>query len=252
MNNFDKTELSGFFPIKRILLAVLWFFLFIYAITALILIFEGTYVVSFVFAVFTLILIFNSKKMWSYILQNSHCFPGFNKYFSKKESRQLLKNEVFTDMVLPPGLENVKYIKESKNFFLIHNRFISKKTLMSAAIGRTKYRSDIYNTFSAEYFDGNKISYRLPYLMSEDTRKFLNQKFHDNFRIYEGSYRPKGGMTSDIFNSFFKESREMDLKSFLIKCIYGVIDPRAYYHREISRRAGMPKKEIYKQIEVRG
>ena len=96
LNFLTKIEWLRFFPLKKILLGVIWLFCLFYAVRGVFMtINDPRGIFIFLTVLFWLITIFTARKIWRYIKLSYHCVPVLNHIKTKEELKESLQGECF-------------------------------------------------------------------------------------------------------------------------------------------------------------
>ncbi|MCR4744573.1 MAG: hypothetical protein K5894_05005 [Lachnospiraceae bacterium] len=247
-NDLSKAECRGAFIIKKIfylilLLAMIYTDIMLLAVLKLSMEDGAFYfwATLLFFICLTLAIIFNFKRIIREINANNQSFPVYNTVFSTDEIRELLKNEDFHPMIFPPDFKHLEYFKESRNFFLIKNRFIPKNALVQIFISRHRASSSAteYKRIHMTYFGGEVFEFELSPSMSDGARRYINDLFDDKYKIRPRTFKE---ICSDkkiftdkcrkIADELFLKSGERDRKTFLLNVIKGKYNVRSRFYLE--------------------
>ena len=248
VTEFDKTERRGAFLIKRIfllifLIGMIYIDILLFAVLMMSRADGAFYICSslLLFIGLTLVIVLNAGKILKGIKTDSQSFPVFNLLFSTNEIREIIKDENFKQMIFPENFKYLEYFKESENFFLIKNRFISKHALVQIFISRHRANSSAteYKRLHMTYFTGEVYEYELSPSMNDEERRYINNLFEKKYnirpRVFKKLYKNPGEVRDRcraIAEEIFRQSGERDRKSFLIKTMKGRFNIRERYYFE--------------------
>ena len=184
LNFLTKIEWLRFFPLKKILLGVIWLFCLFYAVRGVFMtINDPRGIFIFLTVLFWLITIFTARKIWRYIKLSYHCVPVLNHIKTKEELKESLQGECFEKVLFEHnilrkyfpvlisenwvvmngrlfprhGVEKIYYLHESPVWNYEQIRFIWKRSRTHEAVDSGKLSGTNGDTAKTFYI-GSKSS----------------------------------------------------------------------------------------------
>lgn len=162
-NNFNSSKYNPLpiiewirlYPLKKMLLALLWLFSLFITFICLQLVFEDPSKGNLFFTFCSFILIFIIA--FKYIKLSYHCIPVLNQLYSKKELKAALKGEYFKEKPFNhKWLQKNFYVLTSKNWVLINGYLISRKAIKKIYFTQTDI-TESYVDIYLVYFNDKKF-----------------------------------------------------------------------------------------------
>lgn len=128
LNFLTKIEWLRFYPLKKILLALLWLFCLYGAVRGIFVTINdprGTFI--FLAALFGFITIFTARKIWRYIKLSYHCMPVLNHIKAKEELKESLQGECFEKVLFQHNiLRKYFHVLISENYVVMDGRLFPR------------------------------------------------------------------------------------------------------------------------------
>ena len=185
-NIIRTTEWKKLYPIKKGIIVSVWLFavVILYAgfrgliedhdlKTIVVIILDGA------------VLMKSFLPVKNYLFTRYHCVPVFNQIFTKKELEELFEGEVFQKITgsMENPLNSLDLL-ESKNWFCIHGKFISKNMTI---IGRAWVAASLNNRditpVKIFYMTGQYLEVKAGYSWKVSTIQSFNQLLWEKYQI---------------------------------------------------------------------
>lgn len=128
LNFLTKIEWLRFFPLKKILLGVIWLFCLFYAVRGVFMtINDPRGIFIFLTVLFWLITIFTARKIWRYIKLSYHCVPVLNHIKTKEELKESLQGECFEKVLFEHNILRKYFpVLISENWVVMNGRLFPR------------------------------------------------------------------------------------------------------------------------------
>ena len=131
LNFLTKIEWLRFYPLKKILFALLWLFCLYGAVRGIFVTINnprGTFI--FFTALFWFITIFTARKIWRYIKLSYYCVPVLNHIKAKEELQELLQGECFEKVLFQHNILRKYFpVLISKNWVVMDGRLFPRNEI---------------------------------------------------------------------------------------------------------------------------
>ena len=124
LNFLTKIEWLRFYPLKKILLGVIWLVCLFYAVRGVFMtINDPRGIFIFLTVLFWLITIFTARKIWRYIKLSYHCVPVLNHIKTKEELKESLQGECFEKVLFEHNILRKYFpVLISENWVVMNGR----------------------------------------------------------------------------------------------------------------------------------
>ena len=128
LNFLTKIEWLKFYPLKKILLGVIWLVCLFYAVRGVFMtINDPRGVFIFLTVLFWLITIFTARKIWRYIKLSYHCVPVLNHIKTKEELKESLQGECFEKVLFEHNILRKYFpVLISENWVVMNGRLFPR------------------------------------------------------------------------------------------------------------------------------
>lgn len=161
LNFLTKIEWLRFYPLKKILLALLWLFCLYGAVRGIFVTFNNPRGAFIFFTVlFWFITIFTARKIWRYIKLSYHCVPVLNHIKAKEELQELLQGECFEKVMFQNSLlQKYFHVLISENWVVMDGRLFSRNEIKKIYY---LYKGPIRNYEQVKFIYSNGEEYQFP------------------------------------------------------------------------------------------
>lgn len=161
LNFLAKIEWLRFYPLKKILLALLWLICLFIAVRGVFMTINdprGTFI--FLTALFWFITIFAARKIWRYIKLPYHCVPVLNHIKTKEELKESLLGECFEKVLFQNSiLRKYFHVLISKNWVVMDGLLFSRNEIKKIYY---LHESPVVNYEQVKFIYSNSEEYQFP------------------------------------------------------------------------------------------
>lgn len=128
LNFLTKIEWLRFYPLKKILLGVIWLACLFYAVRGVFMtINDPRGIFIFLTALFWFITIFTARKIWRYIRLPYHCVPVLNHIKTKEELKESMQGECFEKVLFEHNILRKYFpVLISENWVVMNGRLFPR------------------------------------------------------------------------------------------------------------------------------
>ena len=225
MNPIKILEWKGMYPIKKILLVMIWLFGCFLCVAGIIIFISDNDVknllIGILFGIGVVVFFSPIKK---YVLTTYHCVPGLNSKLQKVELEKLLEGEVFEKISKKDSNITNCDIKLSEHWICAKGKLIAKNLLI---IGYPRVTSNLTGRATTPmvfiYMTGDVVKVDLKTDLSVEKISLLRKYFWHNLGIVSTEVLGKSEEeVTDIFSKQFqvlKEEMNLDDRELLIEMI---------------------------------
>ena len=215
MNPIKVLEWKGMYPIKKILLVMIWLFGCFLCVAGIIIFISDNDVknllVGILFGIGGVVFFSPIKK---YVLTTYHCVPGLNSKLQKVELEKLLEGEVFEKISKKDSNITNCDIKLSEHWICAKGKLIAKNLLI---IGYPRVTSSLIGRATTPmvfiYMTGDIVKVDLKTDLSVEKISLLRKYFWHNLGIVSTEVLGKSEEeATDIFSKQFQVLKEVVLE----------------------------------------
>ena len=161
LNFLTNIEWLRFYPLKKILLALLWLFCLYGAVRGIfVTINDSRGIFLFLTALFWFITIFTARKIWRYIQLSYHCVPVLNHIKTKEELKKSLQGECFEKVMFQSSLlQKYFHVLISENWIVMDGRLFSRNEIKKIYY---LHKGSIRNYEQVKFIYSNGEEYQFP------------------------------------------------------------------------------------------
>lgn len=161
LNFLTKIEWLRYYPLKKILLALLWLFCLYGAVRGIFVTINdprGAFI--FLTALFWFITIFTARKIWRYIRLPYHCIPILNHIKTEEELKESLQGECFEKVMFQNSLlQKYFHVLISENWVVMDGRLFSRNEIKKIYY---LHKGPIRNYEQVKFIYSNGEEYQFP------------------------------------------------------------------------------------------